>query len=380
MSLRLSTKEVAQLRAALMVLLSPLDFTSVEAWRAAARGAIAPLVRAETTVSFLPLPGEQPYQADRTIDTAMYAEHFYADDVTAAYAKASGSHAFTWQSIRATYERPDRSAWLRSEFFNDWVRPQRLCQPCGLIAVRSPAELPCPSLPEYSGITGLWFYRNRDTNMLGVGSRELGILQLLLPAYEAGLHVVVRASQERRRLESVLDTMSEGAMLLDGRGHVVHQNPAMRRFLASSAGARDIEATCLAAGRVTLALATRKGLKSAREEIGAPTEKRIKTTNGVRHVRATLLGSDTVGIGPMALVLLERAAVEPFSAGELHDQYHLTDREVVVSRLLARGLKNSQIAEVLGVSIHTARRHSERVLSKLGVHSRAAVGAKLLTH
>src|SRR5258705_8869189 len=40
MSLHLSTKEVTQLRAALMVLLSPLDFTSVEAWRAAARGAI----------------------------------------------------------------------------------------------------------------------------------------------------------------------------------------------------------------------------------------------------------------------------------------------------------------------------------------------------
>jgi hypothetical protein len=88
MSLRLSTKEVTQLRAALMVLLSPLDFTSVEAWRAAARGAIAPLVRAATTVSFLPLPGEQPYQANRTIDLALYAEHFYADDLTGWYAHA----------------------------------------------------------------------------------------------------------------------------------------------------------------------------------------------------------------------------------------------------------------------------------------------------
>src|SRR5947207_10491605 len=120
MSLRLSTKEVTQLRAALMVLLSPLDFTSVEAWRAAARGAIAPLVRAETTVSFLPLPGEQTYQANRTIDLALYAEHFYPDDLTASYAHAYGSHAFTWQSMRARYERPDRAAWLRSEFLNDW--------------------------------------------------------------------------------------------------------------------------------------------------------------------------------------------------------------------------------------------------------------------
>ena len=121
-------------------------------------------------------------------------------------------------------------------------------------------------------------------------------------------------------------------------------------------------------------------MKSDRQEIGEPREETIKTTSGVRHVRATLLGSNAMGIGLMALVVLECAAAEPLSASELHDQYQLTDREITVSQLLAQGLKNSQVAQVLGVSIHTARRHAERVLRKLGVHSRAAVGAKLLPH
>jgi len=35
------------------------------------------------------------------------------------------------------------------------------------------------------------------------------------------------------------------------------------------------------------------------------------------------------------------------------------------------------MARLLDVSIHTARRHVEHVLMKLGVHSRAAVGARL---
>jgi DNA-binding CsgD family transcriptional regulator len=49
----------------------------------------------------------------------------------------------------------------------------------------------------------------------------------------------------------------------------------------------------------------------------------------------------------------------------------------VVSRLLADGRSNADLARALGVSIHTARRHVEHVLLKLGVHSRAAVGAAL---
>lgn len=43
--------------------------------------------------------------------------------------------------------------------------------------------------------------------------------------------------------------------------------------------------------------------------------------------------------------------------------------------LLAEGMSNAQVAEALGVSSHTARHHTESVLLKLGVHSRAAAGA-----
>ena len=61
-------------------------------------------------------------------------------------------------------------------------------------------------------------------------------------------------------------------------------------------------------------------------------------------------------------------------------EFHLTAREQEVALLLAEGLTNAQVAEVLGVSTHTARHHTESVLLKLGVHSRAAAGAVVRRH
>jgi len=45
---------------------------------------------------------------------------------------------------------------------------------------------------------------------------------------------------------------------------------------------------------------------------------------------------------------------------------------------MAQGHSNAQVARLLGISLHTARRHAEHVLMKLDVHSRAAVGGKLV--
>lgn len=50
----------------------------------------------------------------------------------------------------------------------------------------------------------------------------------------------------------------------------------------------------------------------------------------------------------------------------------LTDREVDVLRMLARGLTNRQIATRLGISVTTVGTHVEHVYNKAGVRSRAA--------
>jgi DNA-binding response OmpR family regulator len=62
---------------------------------------------------------------------------------------------------------------------------------------------------------------------------------------------------------------------------------------------------------------------------------------------------------------------------ELKARYGLTARQIAVARLVGEGCTNAEIAERLSVSYYTARNHTEQILLKLGVSSRAAVGALL---
>jgi DNA-binding NarL/FixJ family response regulator len=50
----------------------------------------------------------------------------------------------------------------------------------------------------------------------------------------------------------------------------------------------------------------------------------------------------------------------------------LSDREVEVLRLVARGLSNREVAEELVVSRRTAEHHVQHIYAKIGVSTRAA--------
>jgi DNA-binding CsgD family transcriptional regulator len=59
----------------------------------------------------------------------------------------------------------------------------------------------------------------------------------------------------------------------------------------------------------------------------------------------------------------------------LAEQYGLTRRELEVCLLLAEGRSNREIAQLVKVSTHTARHHTQHVLAKLGVRSRSRAAA-----
>ena len=65
------------------------------------------------------------------------------------------------------------------------------------------------------------------------------------------------------------------------------------------------------------------------------------------------------------------------SQNGLVERYRLTRREIQVAVLLAQGRSNEAIAQELEISAHTARHHTQRILSKLEVHSRGEAGAKI---
>ena len=58
----------------------------------------------------------------------------------------------------------------------------------------------------------------------------------------------------------------------------------------------------------------------------------------------------------------------------------LTDREVEVLRLIARGRSNRDVAAALVVSPKTVGRHVENLYRKIGVRSRAAAAVFAMEH
>ncbi len=67
----------------------------------------------------------------------------------------------------------------------------------------------------------------------------------------------------------------------------------------------------------------------------------------------------------------------PARTAYLQMEFGLTVRETQVALLLGQGRSNVAIAKTLGISTHTARHHTQRVLGKMKVHSWAEAGAKL---
>ena len=369
----LTASQVTRLQAALTILLSPLDFDGVGAWRTKARQSVQALLGADSSVSLLQIPGNPAFEADDVTPMVEYGAHYHQLDRVNKY-RDLGTVAFTWENIGHLWERPSREAFLRSEFYNDWVVRHRLCQPRGLNIALPPGQ-PLTGPPQGEDVAALYFYQDAEQPEID-RDRQLAMLRTLLPAFTAGTYIAQRVGA-RSVLAPLVGAMQEGVALLDERAQLVYENSALRAFLADDPEAARVERACAHLGRAVLALAGR-GAKSRREEVVAPGPYALRTVAAAYDLRGALVAPGVLARGPMAVVVLSRSGISERRAPEqLRTRYHLTPRELAVAQLLADGHSNQQVARLLGVSIHTTRRHVEHVLMKLGVHSRAAVGAKV---
>ncbi|MEV4315317.1 LuxR C-terminal-related transcriptional regulator [Actinocrispum sp. NPDC049592] len=59
---------------------------------------------------------------------------------------------------------------------------------------------------------------------------------------------------------------------------------------------------------------------------------------------------------------------------------HLSDRQIQIVQLVARGKTNAEIARELFISVATVRKHMEHIFDQLGVRDRASAAARVLPH
>ena len=78
------------------------------------------------------------------------------------------------------------------------------------------------------------------------------------------------------------------------------------------------------------------------------------------------------------LVLMDRVGPDLPTTRELRVSFGLRGREPQVALLAAEGLSNAAIAQRMRLSAHTVRHYLERVLARMGLHSRKALALHLM--
>ena len=156
--------------------------------------------------------------------------------------------------------------------------------------------------------------------------------------------------------ESIEATLRRGFVFLDDAGRVEYWSERTRELLTRYVGRVSGSALPSAlAGHLRRLRARSGGLRA--EEL--PVFRRGASQLHMRFVKHPQRD---------CFVLV----VEESKAGELAPEEALSPREREVFEWLGQGKTNAEIAQILGRSVHTVKRHVESILAKLGVENRCS--------
>ncbi|HEY8164993.1 MAG TPA: helix-turn-helix transcriptional regulator [Gemmatimonadaceae bacterium] len=360
----LTLRDQAALHSAFAVLLSPLDAVDAEAWRGEVSRCLAEFLGADRAAFQLEAPGSPVlYSEDypqRTLDS--YLEHYHAVDVGRIRREQLGLEV--WNRWRLHGENL-RHFW-ESEIHQDFLAPNRIFDSMGLTVPVNGATTPAT----------LFFHREKPGTP-EFGERGVALLNLLLPAFKAGVRDLVRYSSQRESLTSHLDSLTEAIAIFDLSGRIVHQNPAFTSMLAGDS-ARDKLKRAMFDIVQSLSGFAKETPKFSAGLAGKRLTQDVHGPFAGYEVRGSFLGRDLLGAELRIVISLQRLAPQAtLSDCAIQERFGLTLRELEIARRLALGESTKELAQSCGISLHTARHHTEKIFQKLGVRTRSQVGPRL---
>jgi DNA-binding CsgD family transcriptional regulator len=260
---------------------------------------------------------------------------------------------------------PDKRRFERSEFYNDWLRPQGVYDAIGGVIRRAPGSL-----------TVLTVLREERAGLVAEGDERLFVR--LMPHVRRAIDIHRRlygAQLQRDGALRALEALQIGILLADRRGRVIFANGAAEAILRRSDG---------------LMLA-RDQLRAARTD---DTERLARLIRGAARTRLGL-GDDPGGIlllptstgAPVSVLvspcprvgLLEPAVlicvVAPSSARletrHVARFYGLTPAEARLLKAIVDGERPADHAERAGITLNTAKTHLKQIFSKTGTKRQA---------
>lgn len=402
---------------AMELLLAPLAYEDVDAWRGAVSGALKELVGADAALIKLPAnlvgPGERLAHSE-DVDVAPYLAPYGEalaplDDWFDVWDRAAALGVCDRRTLWGAW----LGAYYESAYFHEFVRPVQFFGSALLtlgggtfgggtfgsdtLASEDGQQAPAPHPSGYDApghdASG---YEEAFQIALGRSDRraefdghgdarfqisetDLRALALLRPAARAAVETLRRFARYRSGLVQALDATGAAVLLADGRGIELHRTPAL---VVTTEGLAPEQAEALVAGvrRCARAVAAPDGPGAAMcsERIGG-----FRVHGTIFRVHGTVLrGAGGLRAGGaadrerlVAVVVTQRDGLP--SEGELCVRFELTPQQARVALLLARRRTNREVADALCISPHTAHRHTHAVLSKLDVRSRRDVRSRL---
>ncbi|HEX6106474.1 MAG TPA: helix-turn-helix transcriptional regulator [Gemmatimonadales bacterium] len=188
-------------------------------------------------------------------------------------------------------------------------------------------------------------------------------------ALGAGLVTLQRLGTWRTTLGQAFDDVGSGMVIFGADGlREVARNARLDELLGEEPE------------RVRLRDAIARQARQAAGTEGCPREedREIDLAGGSYRLIASRAVAGTLLPEAAVLVLLDRLSSGLPTTQELRISFGLRGREPQIALLAAEGLSNAAIAERLRLSAHTVRHYLERVLYRLGLHSRKALALHLM--
>lgn len=360
MDLTLASQEQQQLAATITAFLSPLDHPTVDGWRSASNRAASQLLGADCATFMLPT----------SCGAYLYSDE-WPPEVPNSYpelvAPLDQKYQFWRRQLAAgAWSRKQifNSAMYRSAYYNEFVVPVRAFDAVGI-------TIPANASGQLAGVL---FHHNQPSGKR-FGRKGVQLLHLMKGAFSAGVRVQQALHAARCSLARSVDRVVHPTLLLDSDGRLLHANPPAQRLLGTARGAA-LRCAAESAARAELLFPTPLARVAPRTAL-------VIEIQGHRYqMHLSFAGAELGALNAAAIVTVtdEHAPVLPCdspSVSATSMALGLTPQESRVALLLAQRRSNAEIASALTISEHTARHHTERVLAKLGVHTRAAVAERV---
>lgn len=344
---------IADLVSLVRTCISPFDHTDVNEWRrVVAQGLNDALGGVLAQVSLAPLD-DAPRMVGVNIDEAVISEYLREwMDKDPLYEALGPRTRYTGSGL--VHGVPGfRERWRTAAIYTDFFARHRIRDTAAILHAGPPFLQ-----------VAVFTERFSDQRFTECAQPMLEVIE---PVFVQGAQAMLAYRRVVASFVREIDAIETPTALFSLRGVALHRNTSLTHLLRAAPPSLQLE------DRLYSLVQSAAGLVGATAPArldamlrGAQT---LHRQAGPFRLEVVIAERGLGGSPPLLLVTVRKTGddVGPLAT--------LSAREREVTELIAAGVNTRTIADRLGITIHTVRRHTERIFSKLGVRSRVQVAA-----